>query len=33
MAAVGFSVVELERSGKGRPWRYIRGARLNRTAR
>ena len=30
MAAVGFSVVELERSGRGRPWRYIRGARLNR---
>ena len=30
MAAVGFSVVELERSGKGRRWRYIRGARLNR---
>ncbi len=30
MAAVGFSVVELERSGRRRPWRYVRGARLNR---
>jgi len=30
MAAVGFSVVELERSGQGRRWHYIRGGRLNR---
>ncbi len=30
MAAHGMSVVELERSGRGRPWRYIRGAKLNR---
>ena len=30
MAAHGFSVVELERSEKGRPWRYVRGAARNR---
>jgi secreted PhoX family phosphatase len=30
MAAHGFSVVELERSGRRRPWKYIRGGRLNR---
>lgn len=30
MAAHGMSVVELERSARGRPWRYIRGGRLNR---
>jgi uncharacterized protein len=30
MAAHGFTVVELERRGAGRPWRYIQGARLNR---
>ncbi|GAB3246953.1 PhoX family protein [Arthrobacter pigmenti] len=29
-AAVGMSVVELERDHKGNPWRYIKGARLNR---
>ncbi|MEV7646407.1 PhoX family phosphatase [Arthrobacter sp. NPDC089319] len=30
MAAHGLSVVELERKGKGQPWRYVRGAELNR---
>ena len=30
MAAHGFTVVELERRGARRPWRYVRGARLNR---
>ena len=30
IAAVGFSVVELERNGTGRPWRYVRGGRKNR---
>ncbi|NKX50960.1 DUF839 domain-containing protein, partial [Arthrobacter deserti] len=30
MAAHGLSVVELERKGKGQPWTYARGARLNR---
>ncbi len=30
IAAHGLSVVELERNGRGRPWRYIRGARKNR---
>lgn len=30
MAAHGMSVVELERARRGRPWRYVRGARLNR---
>ncbi|SDU80228.1 hypothetical protein SAMN04488544_0141 [Microlunatus sagamiharensis] len=30
MAAHGFSVVELERRGTRRPWRYVQGARLNR---
>ncbi|MFD1214680.1 PhoX family protein [Arthrobacter sp. GCM10027362] len=30
MAAHGLSVVELERKATGRPWRYVRGARLNR---
>ena len=28
--AVGMSVVELERSSRGKPWTYVRGARLNR---
>ncbi|WP_104053006.1 MULTISPECIES: PhoX family phosphatase [unclassified Arthrobacter] len=28
--AVGMSVVELERSSRGTPWNYVRGARLNR---
>jgi uncharacterized protein len=30
MAAQGFSVVELERSATGQPWRYVRGAARNR---
>jgi secreted PhoX family phosphatase len=30
MAATGFSVVELVRSGKGRPWRYVRDGDRNR---
>ncbi|HLL63336.1 MAG TPA: PhoX family phosphatase [Propionibacteriaceae bacterium] len=30
MAAVGFTVAELRRSGKGRPWRYVRGGARNR---
>lgn len=30
MAAHGFTVVEVQRGGAGRPWRYVRGARLNR---
>lgn len=30
MAAHGFSVVELARRSPGTPWRYVRGARLNR---
>ncbi|MBA8793276.1 hypothetical protein FHX74_000870 [Friedmanniella endophytica] len=30
MAAHGFSVVQLERRGRGKPWRYRRGARRNR---
>lgn len=30
MAAHGMSVVELQRSAKGRPWRYVRGGRRNR---
>jgi secreted PhoX family phosphatase len=30
MAAHGFTVVEVERRAAGRPWRYVRGARLNR---
>ena len=30
IAAVGMSVVELERNGRGRPWRYLRGGRKNR---
>ncbi|WP_104101789.1 PhoX family phosphatase [Arthrobacter sp. 08Y14] len=28
--AVGMSVVELERSSRGTPWKYVRGARMNR---
>lgn len=30
IAAHGMSVVELSRKGRGRPWRYVRGGRLNR---
>ena len=30
MAAHGFSVVQLERRGRGRPWSYVRGAKRNR---
>ncbi|WP_429590818.1 PhoX family protein [Arthrobacter crystallopoietes] len=30
MAAHGLSVVELRRNGKGQPWEYVRGAKLNR---
>ena len=30
MAAIGFSVVELRRTGKGRPWHYVRGGDKNR---
>jgi uncharacterized protein len=30
MAAHGLSVVELRRKGKGQPWEYVRGAKLNR---
>ncbi len=30
MAAHGMSVVDLRRSGQGRPWRYVRGGRNNR---
>ena len=30
MAAHGLSVVEVERKGKGQPWKYVRGAKLNR---
>ena len=30
MAAQGFSVVELRRRGKGRPWRYVKGGDRNR---
>ena len=30
MAAHGFSVVQLKRRGRGRPWSYIRGAKKNR---
>ncbi|WP_205761285.1 PhoX family protein [Arthrobacter mobilis] len=30
MAAHGLSVVELERKGTGQPWKYVRGAKLNR---
>jgi secreted PhoX family phosphatase len=30
MAATGFSVVELRRAGKGRPWRYVRDGDKNR---
>jgi secreted PhoX family phosphatase len=30
IAAHGMSVVELERNGRGRPWRYVRGGRKNR---
>ncbi|MCG2623467.1 PhoX family phosphatase [Arthrobacter sp. I2-34] len=30
MAAHGLTVVELERRGKGQPWKYVRGAKLNR---